>query len=104
MSKTLVCRCEDVTLADLEHALAAGHVDIEEIKRYTGLGTGPCQGKECQALCVYLLDRARREDPQIAAVYQDRPLEAPEPAPFTARPPVFPISLGALAASRGGRR
>mgnify|MGYP000662142861 CR=1 FL=1 len=103
-ARCFVCRCEDVTLGELDHTLARGLTTVEEIKRYTGLGTGPCQGKECQALCVHLLDRARREDPRVAAVYKDRPLEAPEPAPFTARPPVFPVSLGALAASRGGRR
>lgn len=103
--KIIVCRCEDVTLADLQHALRDGHVDIEEIKRYTGLGTGPCQGKECQALCVGLLLQARREDPQVAARYAERPEEPPEAAPFTARPPVFPLSLGALAgARRGGGR
>ena len=45
--KVILCRCEDVTLADVEHAVALGYTDVEEVKRYTGFGTGPCQGKEC---------------------------------------------------------
>ena len=46
-SRRFLCRCEDVTTTELAHALEAGLTTIEEIKRYTGLGTGPCQGKEC---------------------------------------------------------
>ena len=45
--KIIVCRCEDCTLEDIQHAVAKGYSDIEEVKRYTGFGTGPCQGKEC---------------------------------------------------------
>jgi bacterioferritin-associated ferredoxin len=45
--KIVLCRCEDVTLSDLEHCVSRGYRDIEEVKRYTGFGTGPCQGKEC---------------------------------------------------------
>ena len=45
--KIILCRCEDVTLADVQRAVALGYTDVEEVKRYTGFGTGPCQGKEC---------------------------------------------------------
>jgi len=48
--KIVLCRCEDMTLSDLEHSVSRGYTDIEEVKRYTGFGTGPCQGKECLAL------------------------------------------------------
>ena len=83
-AKTLVCRCEDVTLTDVEHAVALGYRDIEEVKRYTGLGTGPCEGKECMALCALLLARTGGRAPA-------------EMKPFTARPPVAPISFATLA-------
>ncbi len=78
--KTIVCRCEDVTLDDVRHALALGFRDLEEVKRYTGLGTGPCQGKECMALCGFIL--AER---------------GCVPVPFTTRPPVAAVALGTLA-------
>lgn len=81
MTKTLVCRCEDVTLPDLADAIARGHTDIESLKRYTGFGTGWCQGKQCIALCARLLD----ERGGSAAL------------PFTPRPPTRPIALGVLA-------
>ncbi len=79
--RTFLCRCEDVTHAELEHAFAAGLRTIEEIKRYTGFGTGPCQGKECMATVARELVRLGHRDLQ----------------PFTARPPTEPVSFGALA-------
>jgi NAD(P)H-nitrite reductase large subunit len=81
MSKTLACRCEDVTLYDLEEAVARGYTDLESLKRYTGFGTGWCQGKWCVALCSRLLV----ERGGSAAL------------PITPRPPVHPIGLGELA-------
>jgi NAD(P)H-nitrite reductase large subunit len=81
VAKTLVCRCEDVTLHDLDDAVARGHTDIESLKRYTGFGTGWCQGKGCVALCARLLV----ERGGSAAL------------PFTPRPPVHPIELAQLA-------
>jgi NAD(P)H-nitrite reductase large subunit len=81
VTKTMACRCEDVTLHDLEEAIERGHTDIESLKRYTGFGTGWCQGKWCVALCARLLT-ARGGS---AAV------------PITPRPPLRPISLAILA-------
>ena len=81
MAKVLVCRCEDVTLHELDDAVARGHTDIESLKRYTGFGTGWCQGKGCVALCAKLLvDRGGS-----AAL------------PFTPRPPIHPLRLADLA-------
>ena len=87
--KTFVCACEDVTLAEVRRAFAAGHRDMESVKRYTGLGTGPCQGKSCVAL-------AARELLRLGATRE-------EAAPFTVRPPVQPVALGALAAIEPAR-
>ena len=88
--KILLCRCEDVTLHDVEHALERGYRDLEEIKRYTGFGTGPCQGKEClgpMALAVLRLTG----DPSTIA-------------PFTARPPLQPTPLGLFAVDPAAHR
>ncbi len=95
--KLIVCRCEDVTLHDVEQALALGYLDIEEVKRFTGLGTGPCQGKECLAATCRLLLQVQAGDKTRAA----RQPEAPTAAhPFTVRPPVYSVPLGLLARSR----
>jgi sarcosine oxidase subunit beta len=72
-------------------------VRFEEVKRYTGLGTGPCGGKECMALCARVLSRfapARVEGEGPPA----RLVQTSVPRPFTARPPVHTVSLGTLAA------
>lgn len=81
MSKTLVCRCEDVTRNELKEAIERGHTDIESLKRYTGFGTGWCQGKSCVALCARLLGEEG----------------FPAPLPFTPRPPFHPVRLADLA-------
>ncbi len=79
--KTLVCRCEDVTLHELDAAIERGHDDIESLKRYTGFGTGWCQGKYCLAACARLL--------VARGGTADRPI--------TPRPPFHPIALSTLA-------
>ena len=84
MGKTILCACEDVTVDDVRRAWAAGHRDLESVKRYTGFGTGPCQGKSCTAGVVGELLRLGATPAQLA--------------PFTARAPVQPVSFGALSA------
>lgn len=46
----IICRCEDVTLADVYHLFDLGYTDIEEIKRILRVGMGPCQGNTCNGL------------------------------------------------------
>jgi sarcosine oxidase subunit beta len=83
VAKAILCACEDVTLGDVRRAFAAGHRDLESVKRYTGFGTGPCQGKSCLGLVA-------RELLRLGAA----PAEA---FPFTVRPPLHPVPLAALA-------
>ncbi|MFL5272812.1 MAG: (2Fe-2S)-binding protein, partial [Anaeromyxobacteraceae bacterium] len=84
MAKTILCSCEDATVADVRRAFEKGYRDLESVKRYTGLGTGPCQGKTCLAI-------AARELLRLGAT-------PGEVAPFTVRPPLTPTPLAALAA------
>jgi hypothetical protein len=79
--KRIVCRCEDVTLEELERAVSLGHRDIESLKRYTGFATGYCQGKSCLALCAAELVRLGG-DPAHG---------------ITPRPPYHPVALSELA-------
>ncbi|HYZ89800.1 MAG TPA: (2Fe-2S)-binding protein, partial [Myxococcales bacterium] len=58
--KAIVCACEDVTAGELQDAVRGGYGDVESMKRYTGLGTGPCQGKSCLAAAMrFCSDRAQ---------------------------------------------
>jgi len=44
----IICPCTDVSLEDLNHAIErVRYVDLDMIKRYSGLSTGRCQGKLC---------------------------------------------------------
>jgi bacterioferritin-associated ferredoxin len=81
MAKVLACRCEDVTLHELEDAIARGHTDLESLKRYTGFGTGWCQGKSCVPVCARVLV-GRGGSVSL---------------PITPRPPFHPLALADLA-------
>ena len=89
--KVILCRCEDVTLADVQHAVELGYSDVEEVKRYTGFGTGPCQGKECLRGIVAAIAEAAGCAPTTLA-------------PFTSRPPLVPTELAVLAGARKARK
>jgi len=53
--KCIVCTCEDVNDVELRDAIDAGCADLESLKRFTGFGTGPCQGKTCVTLARRIL-------------------------------------------------
>ena len=80
-----------MTLADLAHSVSRGYRDIEEVKRYTGFGTGPCQGKECLAVVATQLAKLTRQLPETSP-------------PFTSRPPIAPTPLRMLANDPGAHR
>jgi sarcosine oxidase subunit alpha len=82
--KWVVCACEDVLLEELEEAVRRGFRGMEVVKRYTGVGTGLCQGRYCvpEALLV------------LAALEARAPTEV---GTITQRPPVVPTPLASLA-------
>ncbi len=83
-SKTFLCRCEDITVDDCQTAIHDGYGCFEDLKRFLGVGTGPCQGKACVAECMRLI-----------ADQRGLPLEAVDVMTF--RPPVRPVSFATLA-------
>ncbi|MHA1910655.1 MAG: (2Fe-2S)-binding protein [Candidatus Kariarchaeaceae archaeon] len=84
MRKEFVCRCVDVTKEDIYNSIKMGYRDIESLKRFTGAGTGPCQGKNClPVLMTILAEVVEKEEEDMVS--------------FTQRPPVHPISFGAVA-------
>ncbi len=82
--KRIVCFCEDVTHEELEDTIERGFHDLESVKRFTGAFMGPCQGKQCAANILRIF--AEKQGIDI------RNLVIP-----TIRPPVKPVSLGAVA-------
>ncbi|HEX2883469.1 MAG TPA: anaerobic glycerol-3-phosphate dehydrogenase subunit GlpA [Candidatus Limnocylindria bacterium] len=58
----LICECEIVTRARLEHALdERGDSSLDDLRRTTRLGMGPCQGAFCMPRAAALLDERAAE-------------------------------------------
>ena len=86
--ETIVCRCEDITLADVRKAIADGWRTVDEIKRVTRAGMGPCQGRTCRPLIAQELSR-----------HYKIPME--EVLMPTFRPLVKPVKLGSFVKEGG---
>jgi NADPH-dependent 2,4-dienoyl-CoA reductase/sulfur reductase-like enzyme len=82
--KTIVCRCEEITQAELETAIAFGGTDLRTLKVMTRLGMGPCQGCMCWPAAARWM-----------AAQTGQPIEAM--GPLSVRPPLTPVCLGDLA-------
>ncbi len=82
--KEFVCFCEDVTVKDISQAVAEGFDDIQLLKRYSTATMGPCQGKMCLKSLVGLCAQLTGQSVEATGV-------------TTARPPLEPVPLGALA-------
>ena len=86
--ESIICRCEEVDLNDLKHAITElGATDSRTAKLFTRCGMGLCQGRICGRSVVDLvadnLEISPTDIDRIAAVN---------------RPIITPIPLGVLAA------
>ncbi len=79
----IICRCEEITQAEIREAIRSGLTTLNEIKRFTRAGMGLCQGKTCRHLVAGILSREMKQIPS-------------DLLPSTYRPPVRPVSLGIL--------
>lgn len=82
-NKTIVCRCEELTVEDIEKMVDQGHSSLEEIKRLTRCGMGPCQGRTCRDMTLGII--ARKTGKGIDEIEMT-----------TFRPPIKPIKLKSL--------
>ena len=85
VSETLVCRCEELVLSDIESGFAAGSEGIGAVKRATRAGMGRCQGRYCGPILA-----------RLAADRQGVALD--EAAHWAPRPPVKPIAIADIIA------
>ena len=81
--ETIICRCEDVTLSDLEKYKAKGLTTPLQLKSATRIGMGRCQGRNCRATLAAVTKADRR----------DKKSDGEMPR---ARPPARPILLSEL--------
>ena len=77
-SRVIVCRCEDITLKDIEDCIDAGATSVEEINRYLKCTMGTCQGRGCFAIIDGLLSDKAKKSPQ------------------SIRPPLLPLDISSF--------
>jgi NADPH-dependent 2,4-dienoyl-CoA reductase/sulfur reductase-like enzyme/bacterioferritin-associated ferredoxin len=82
--QTIVCRCEEVTRAEIDAACDAGAHDMNQLKAWTRCGMGLCQSRTCGDIAGDLLMR-RLGAPSREAV-----------GCFSARTPLRPVTIEAL--------
>ena len=82
--KNIVCRCSDITLDTIRNLFKEGFTDIDEIKRNTRLGMGPCQGRTCIPIVMRELSQ-----------YLNKPIDELMPASY--RPIVKGMKLKDIA-------
>jgi NAD(P)H-nitrite reductase large subunit len=85
----IVCRCNDVTLEDVEKAIESGCTDLECLRRLLRIGFGPCQGRTCIPQLVRILARKTGR----------KPSEIMLP---TSRPPIVPLRASMFVDECGG--
>ena len=49
---TIICRCEGITLGEIRELIREGYHTLDEIKRISRAGMGPCQGRTCRYLLM----------------------------------------------------
>ncbi len=80
-----ICRCEEVTAGEIRSALAHGQgAGPNQIKAYTRVGMGRCQGRICGTTVSRLI--AEAQGTSVGEIEH-----------FKIRPPLRPVTLGALA-------
>jgi bacterioferritin-associated ferredoxin len=82
--ETIVCRCEDVSRADIDAACAAGAQDMNQLKAWTRCGMGLCQGRLCGDIAAELLMQRLGAGSREHVGW------------FTARTPLRPVTLDVL--------
>ncbi len=85
--RTVICRCEEVTLRQLKAELADDTIQIKDFKRMTRMGMGPCEGRMCGPSVIEMLRH------RLNASAEDVGCLKP-------RPSIKPVALGVLAAEK----
>jgi bacterioferritin-associated ferredoxin len=87
--RTVVCRCEEVTRAEVTAAVQEGAGDLQSVKLFCRLGMGACQGRNCAPSVAALLTAETGRPPA-------------EAGRINPRPPVRPVTMATLARHCGG--
>ena len=70
-NEIFICRCQEVTVADVEKAIADGATTVAGVKVRTHAGMGLCQGRSCGKLIARMLSEV--ETPENILPGSSRP-------------------------------
>lgn len=84
---TIVCRCEELTAAEIRAQARVGRPGPNQLKAATRAGMGPCQGRQCGYTVTRIIGDAQNRSPSDVGFYH-------------IRPPLKPVTLGELASLR----
>ena len=79
----LICRCQEVTEAEIKAAIADGATTVDGVKRRTRAGMGLCQGKTCGRLVQQMITRQTGQTPA-------------EVLPMKSRMPARPVKISSF--------
>lgn len=85
--QTIVCRCEEITAAQVIEAASLGCPGPNQMKAFLRCGMGPCQGRFCSLTVTELMAQARG-------------LSCADIGYFRLRPPASPVTLAEIAGLR----
>ncbi len=74
---TIICRCEDVRVKDIENFLSNAKDELDPLKMYARVGLGLCQGRTC--------------GPVLQRIIKSKYSTLPKP--FNVRPPIKPVNI-----------
>ncbi|MDX9850950.1 MAG: NAD(P)/FAD-dependent oxidoreductase [Anaerolineaceae bacterium] len=84
---TIICRCEEISLAEVKEAIRNGARSIGEVKMLTRTGMGNCQGRMCEHSVTAI----------IAHELADEGITREEIGYYSIRPPLHPLPQSFLA-------
>ena len=79
----LICRCQEVTEAEIKAAIADGATTVDGVKRRTRAGMGLCQGKTCGRVVQQMITRQTGQNPA-------------EVLPMKSRMPARPVKISSF--------
>ncbi|SFA69697.1 MULTISPECIES: (2Fe-2S)-binding protein [unclassified Bacillus (in: firmicutes)] len=85
----IICRCEEVTLEELQSSILAGARTTQELKMATRAGMGMCQGRICRSLLERLVPSPSNE-------------VLDSPSHLTIHQPVRPVALCQISGEGNG--
>jgi len=89
---TIVCRCEEVTVAAIDSAIELGARDARTVKLLSRSGMGWCQGRECSYATACLI-ADRTEQPLDLSSGAGRPIASPVPLGLVAQSADAPMTV-----------